>query len=115
MTILAPGVAFTADPLAGQPGAVGEIVYGPAPGSSGCGQSHGTQPSQHVTLAAQTFGMLERLKRALAQLLRAVLGQVSQHVGWDDGADRAADMNMPSMGKNIFPHSISWVFLFLPR
>ena len=94
---------------------MGEIVDGPAPGSSGRRQSDGAQVSEHVTLAAQTFGMLERLKHAFAQVAWAVLGQVAQHVGRDDGADRAGDTNMPSMGKNRFPHRISWVFLSLPR
>jgi hypothetical protein len=115
VTIFAPGVAFAANPLAGQSGAMGEIVDGPAPGSSGCGQSHGAQVSKHVTMAAQTFGMLERLQRALAQLLRAVPGQVAQHVGRDDGADRAADMPPMVKNMNIFPHRISWIILSLPR
>ena len=115
VTILFPGVAFAADPLAGQSGAVGEIVDGPAPGSSGCGQSHGAQVSEHIPLAAQALRMLERLEHAFAQVIRAVLGQMTQYVGWDDCADRAADANQPLMGENTFPHRISWVFLALPR
>lgn len=94
--------------------AVGGIVYGPAPGSSGCGQSDGAQVSQHVALAAQTFGMLECLQYAFAQVARAVPGQMTQHMRRNDGADRVAEVSVPQKGKNSFAHRISWVFLCLP-
>jgi hypothetical protein len=52
--------------------------------------------------------MLERVKHAFAQRVWAMLGQVTQDVGWDDGAERAADTNLPSMFKKMFPHKISF-------
>src|SRR5207249_8683982 len=106
IAVFAPGIALVPDQCARQPRPVVEVVDRSAFCPRGRGQSHGAKVSEHVTLAAQAFGMLEGLEDSSAQLFRAMTGQVSQYMGGDDGADRTAgaDRDRPLAEVNLFPH-----------
>ena len=106
VAVFAPGIALVPDQRAGQSGPVVQVVDGSAFCPRGRGESHGAQVSEHVTLAAQPLGMLERLQDSFAQLFGSILGQVAEHVGGDDRADRTAGRDGALIGVMVFPHKL---------